>query len=310
MRETLKRGIFSQVSEKVFQLIVCFFTEIRIDIVAIQYTAGTDHEINRQPFRLTTPTLLLSLPRGQSRSTSFFVYTAVAKRIPQKHKGNKVSTLRTIFIATALLGLSACKIIATSPDEGSIVTATGNNDCGSGETCEFDVENGSEFSETYTAVANPGYLFQAWREDPNYLCGGGTDPCALNDVPGSFTDQDITLFIEPVFVEDPDFLGSGEAFAFFESNVADAVIQNRCVACHFAGGAATATPLLYRTSNRANYVSFNYDVIANYVLGGQGSASLMLSKSTGGSGHGGGAPLTQGSDLYIALETFLNLLED
>lgn len=110
---------------------------------------------------------------------------------------------KMLLIATLCM-LSACKIIQITPDSGGIVSRTGNHDCAASSTCEIDVENGSEFSDTFTAAPAAGYVFTHWKQADRYLCGGVTVPCALEGVPGLFTDQDIDLYLEPVFAVDPE----------------------------------------------------------------------------------------------------------
>lgn len=125
--------------------------------------------------------------------------------------------LKKISVAAVILGsVSACKIIQVVPEGGSIVSRTGSNNCSESSTCEIDVENGSEFSDTFTAVPNQGFRFVAWKEEDRYLCGGLAAPCELEGVPGSFTDQDIDLFLEPVFEVDSSsasILGDQEGVA-------------------------------------------------------------------------------------------------
>lgn len=106
--------------------------------------------------------------------------------------------------ALVLLVLSGCRIIQIVPEGGMIVSRTGDHDCVSGETCTIDVENGSEFSDTFSAEPDPAYRFVGWKQADRFLCGGGEGDCALEGVPGSFTDQDLDLFLEPVFELDPD----------------------------------------------------------------------------------------------------------
>lgn len=101
---------------------------------------------------------------------------------------------RLIVVLLPIL-LSACQITQETPAEGSIVSASGNYDCGSGQTCIVDVENGASFSDTFTAIPNPGYRFVEWKKADKYLCGGNSSSCALLNVPGVLTDQDIELFL-------------------------------------------------------------------------------------------------------------------
>lgn len=111
---------------------------------------------------------------------------------------------RLIVSIVVLFTVQGCKIIQTVPEGGSIVSRTGMHDCASGATCEIDVVNGEAFSDTFTAVPDAGYEFVGWKQEDRFLCGGIVAPCALENVPGSFTDQDIDLFLEPVFEQLPN----------------------------------------------------------------------------------------------------------
>lgn len=109
-----------------------------------------------------------------------------------------------VIVLYACLFLSACQITQIVPDGGSIVSRSGELECGEASTCVADVENGSIFSDTFTAIPRSGYQFDGWKEADRFLCGGSTAACALEGIPGSFTDQVIELFLEPVFSIDAD----------------------------------------------------------------------------------------------------------
>ena len=101
-----------------------------------------------------------------------------------------------------ILALQGCKIIQEVPEGGYIASASGLHDCHEGETCIIDVENGADFSEDFTPVANPGYRFVKWKKSipktyPS-LCSGSTEACKLN-VPGDLTARDVHLYLSPVF---------------------------------------------------------------------------------------------------------------
>lgn len=112
----------------------------------------------------------------------------------------KLSRLAYFFLF--LITASGCKVIQIVPEGGAILSRTGANNCASGQTCEIDVPNGQVFSETFTAEPDEGYRFAGWKRADRYLCGGSAEPCALENVPGELTDQDIDLFLEPVFEYD------------------------------------------------------------------------------------------------------------
>lgn len=120
-----------------------------------------------------------------------------------------IRTLALSVLVTCFL--SACKIIQIVPEGGSIVSRTGENNCPELTECEIDVPNGDVFSDTFTAEPKLGYEFVGWKQADRFLCGGVSGSCALENVPGSFTDQDIDLFLEPVFLALPNEAPIAEA---------------------------------------------------------------------------------------------------
>ena len=94
------------------------------------------------------------------------------------------------------------------------------------------------------------------------------------------------------------------AEAFYASDV-DSIIQAKCITCHRSGGQAGSTALRYTAS-----VSGNHRVIESYVNSPTkgARANRVLSKITGGSGHGGGQVVSQGSADYQTFSTYVDLL--
>jgi hypothetical protein len=109
-------------------------------------------------------------------------------------------------LVVTLLLLTGCKITQVVPEGGTIVSRTGETDCAANQTCEIDVVNGAEFSDTFTAVADHGYRFAGWKQADGYLCGGSAEPCALENVSGELTSLDVEVYLEPIF--EPDLLVS------------------------------------------------------------------------------------------------------
>ena len=96
------------------------------------------------------------------------------------------------------------------------------------------------------------------------------------------------------------------AEAFYASDV-DSIVQGKCITCHVSGGQAGGTALRFTGS-----VSGNHDVFDGYVNSPtQGArASRVLSKITGGLGHGGGQVISQGSADYQTFSSYIDLLSD
>ena len=85
----------------------------------------------------------------------------------------------------------------------------------------------------------------------------------------------------------------------------DAVVQLNCVVCHKSGGNAPSSGarLVLNSSAEANHVA-----LSDFVTTGGGDPDWVLSKITGGSGHGGGQIVSSGSTEYQAFEQYFALL--
>jgi hypothetical protein len=94
------------------------------------------------------------------------------------------------------------------------------------------------------------------------------------------------------------------AEAFYASDV-DSIIQGKCITCHRSGGQAGWTELNFTSSASSNHGVF--DSFVNSPTKGA-RASRVLSKITGGSGHGGGQVISQGSADYQTFSSYMDLL--
>ena len=107
----------------------------------------------------------------------------------------------------AVLALSGCKVKIAVPEGGSVESSTGLYGCAEQETCTIDVDH-VYLSETFRAVAKPGYKFREWERGDGSFCGGQKNPrCnlatvgfddypSLNELLGS----DSVFTLTPVFV--------------------------------------------------------------------------------------------------------------
>lgn len=94
------------------------------------------------------------------------------------------------------------------------------------------------------------------------------------------------------------------AEAFYASDV-DSIVQGKCITCHRSGGQAGSTALRFTSSVSGNHSVFN-GYVNSPTKGAR--ASIILSKITGGSGHGGGQQVSQGSAEYRAFSDYMDLL--
>ncbi len=99
---------------------------------------------------------------------------------------------RILVLVPLMLSLIGCRITQVVGEGGSVVSRTGLHDCGEGQTCSFDVEEGTKFSDTFTAVPNEGQRFIGWDDG---LCGFSAGPCVLENIPGELTMHDVETFL-------------------------------------------------------------------------------------------------------------------
>lgn len=111
--------------------------------------------------------------------------------------------MRLIAIAFVLL-LNGCRIVVITPDTGSVTTIDSGN-CPPGTRCTLDVYD-IHFTDSFSAVPNPGYEFVGWKKRDKGLCGGNVGPCELstgdmagNDALLSVLESDEEFYLEPVF---------------------------------------------------------------------------------------------------------------
>ena len=85
----------------------------------------------------------------------------------------------------------------------------------------------------------------------------------------------------------------------------DPVVQLRCVGCHQSGGTASnnGARLIFSNSAESNHIA-----LSHFVTDGVRDSDWVLSKITGGSGHGGGTVISSGSNDYETFERYFALL--
>ena len=100
--------------------------------------------------------------------------------------------------------------------------------------------------------------------------------------------------------------GSGPTAKEYWISDVDPIVQSRCKSCHQRGGTAanSGARLIFTDSAEDNHLAMQ-----TFVSSAGGSADLVLSKMTGGAGHGGGTVISSGSTQYQAFEQYFLLLE-
>lgn len=127
---------------------------------------------------------------------------------------------------------------------------------------------------------------------------------------GEFEDVDDDHHAEDDHHE-PEEPTESAATTFFRESISTPIVQERCINCHVQGGTAPngGAHLVFVRATDADHIEKNVSAFRDF-LDHHEDASYVLTKATGGAGHGGGAQLTTGSTDYQNLASFLELLED
>ena len=104
------------------------------------------------------------------------------------------------------------------------------------------------------------------------------------------------------------------AWDVFVDSISEPIVQAKCVNCHVAGGQGSPE-LRFVTSSNADHQMTNFDAFKSYVAhghdhNGDDHVTVILDKVRGRAGHGGQEQIMDGSQEFMDLERFLNLLAD
>ena len=107
------------------------------------------------------------------------------------------------------------------------------------------------------------------------------------------------------------------AWDVFQASISTPIVQDKCVGCHFSGGPGSQG-LLFVESTVADHEMTNFDSFETYVADGHDGddhegnvhVTAILDKIRGMAEHGGGVQVEDGSELFMDMERFLNLLAD
>ena len=104
------------------------------------------------------------------------------------------------------------------------------------------------------------------------------------------------------------------AWDVFLDSISEPIVQAKCVNCHVAGGPGSPE-LRFVTSSNADYQMTNFDAFKSYLAhghdhDGDDHVTVILDKVRGRAGHGGQEQIMDGSQEFMDLERFLDLLAD
>jgi hypothetical protein len=109
-----------------------------------------------------------------------------------------------------LLGITAlmasCKL-AVIVVEGGEVQSTGSGTCLEGTICVHQV-NDTNYTETFTAISNSGWVFEKWNSGDGFFCQNSPDSICVVSAVGTEGNaaieatiaSDKTFYIMPVFI--------------------------------------------------------------------------------------------------------------
>jgi uncharacterized repeat protein (TIGR02543 family) len=92
---------------------------------------------------------------------------------------------KILIILTTFSLVTGCKLALMVPAGGEVTSASTTRDCNGGsggKFCTYDISSAPlPFSESFTAVAKPGYQFVKWQVGNDFRCPGSTNPvCTVN----------------------------------------------------------------------------------------------------------------------------------
>lgn len=106
------------------------------------------------------------------------------------------------------------------------------------------------------------------------------------------------------------------AWDVFLASISEPIVQAKCVNCHVAGGQGSPA-LRFVTSSNADHETMNFDEFASYVADGDHGdhgdndhVTVILDKVRGRAGHGGQEQIADGSQEFMDLKHFLELLAE
>ncbi len=90
--------------------------------------------------------------------------------------------MRVAVALFAVLSIGGCKLAVMVSSHGSVLSASGTRDCTGPDYCEFQISDAG-FSESFTAVPQPGFSFVEWQDGNGFICADSTDPVCVVEVP-------------------------------------------------------------------------------------------------------------------------------
>ena len=118
--------------------------------------------------------------------------------------------LRFTILVLAFLTVQGCKLVIIVDEGGSVVSASGLNDCPEDDLCRIDI-TADDFSDSFTAIPSPGYEFVRWNSGEDFVCESEvSSTCVLTNVGASASPAAAAIiasnqryYLMPIFKEKP-----------------------------------------------------------------------------------------------------------
>lgn len=110
------------------------------------------------------------------------------------------AVLKLLMIVAASSAVTGCKLAVMVTSGGDVTSLSGTRDCAGGDVCEFQITD-ANFSESFTAVAKPGYEFDKWQKSSGFFCGDSTSPtCTVALSGNAVLDEAIIALFNMVYI--------------------------------------------------------------------------------------------------------------
>lgn len=114
------------------------------------------------------------------------------------------AVLKFLMVVAAVSALTGCKLAVIVTSGGDVTSLSGTRDCAGGTVCEFQITD-ANFSDSFTAVAKPGYEFVKWQKSSDFFCGDSTSPTCMVALSGNAVLDEVIIalfnmsYIMPTF---------------------------------------------------------------------------------------------------------------
>lgn len=110
---------------------------------------------------------------------------------------------KCLLVVSLSVVVTGCKLAVMVPSGGDVTSASGTRNCSGKSVCEFEITSPT-FSDSFTAVAKPGYQFVKWNTGGGFLCPNSTSPTCTVTLTGDANSANVvatftTAYVMPVF---------------------------------------------------------------------------------------------------------------